>query len=335
MGYKTAVDGTRVFATRILRLGQDKFLHYIDGYEEMAVNAAPSGSLSVAWNGNGPADPGGDWDATGKGSQTTAAAHSGNYGWDTGIANKNHTTVLTAPEDLDIDDAYGTMSFWMQPKLYPIGAVLRVWWEDEDGNQVGTRRKISDYVSDFDINIWQKVSIPIEDFSVNNAIVRKLVFAYTEKNGQHFYFDDISLVHEGGGLFKFTVSAAANEAWHVHSINLVLSAGTSGWSSDAFATISDGLTDGVLIRQIDNDGYESPILWSINLKTNVDLFGRLELLNDIDFFDGEHLVTMALKPTPASVVLSGNNVINILLRDNLSSLNKFRAFIHYGVEDIT
>lgn len=327
-------DNTPITAERNLRLGQAKFIHR-DGYEEMARNAAPAGTLYVAWNGNGPQDPGGDWPSTGVGSQTGASARTGSYGWDTGQTATDDRTILTAYEDLDLEDAYGNLSFWMQPIAFPRGSRLRVSWWDSSDALVGNPVNIANYVPNFDTKIWQKVTIPISDFNLRGGTARKLIFTFANEERQRFYIDDIELdITDNGSPHVFYIEADAYQAWHIGCVNLVISAGTSNWSSGAFATISDGLTNGVLIRQYDNDGYEDATSWSINIKDNIDLFGRLQLTENVDFFDGERLISLELKPQPASVVLSGNVVLQIIIRDDLSTLHNFRAYAQFGIEDI-
>ena len=45
-------------------------------------------------------------------------------------------------------------------------------------------------------------------------------------------------------------------------------------------------------------------------------------------------MSFVLKPYPASVQVSGTHVLDVVVRDDLSSMVKLRGFVHYGSEDI-
>jgi len=329
-------NNTPVTAHRELCLSQAKFLQTPDGYEELAMDASLSGSATVVWNGT--ADAGDDWELTGQGENSASAAHSGTDGLDSTTTSAGNQTKLDNGSELDIAANYSTLSFWMQPKAYPAGSDLQVLWKASGGSTKGTALSVADYVADFDLDVWQKVTIPIADFELGSNLVQKLHFKYASKGGQHFYFDDIELLDSGAanGPYTFSVTPDAYEAWHVGSICFVIATGDSGWSSTAFANIAGGLENGIIIRQYNPDAYESsPVRWSITIKDNTDLFGRFDAKNIIDFFDNEKMVTFKLEPEPASIRIDGNKRLDIVIKDDLSSLTRFRAFIHYGKEDLT
>jgi len=333
MGYNKTTDGNRIVALRELTLGQAKFLEAEDGYEEMAIDGTSHGASTVIWNGTGGSDTGGDWVSFKQGTETEDAKYSGTNGMDTEVRAIGQYTGFNNEENIDIDGAYDQISFWMKPKAYPNGSNLQVLWRTSGGTTKGNVLDISNYVSNLDLEVWQKVTIPIADFNLNSNQVAKFLFKFASKGGQHFYFDDIELKNNGAdGPFIFRVTTDGYHNYNVGAVYLYLATGDSGWNSDAFGNITSGLENGLLIRQYNIE--TSQTLWSINLKNNRDLYGRMDSHNNVDFFDSEHIATFVLHPSPASIIVTENDVLDIVVRDDISSLNSLRAFVHYGAEEI-
>lgn len=332
MGYNTTADGTQIFALRDLKLGQAKFIEINFGYEEMAIDGQSGASGEIIWNGTGGGDTGGDWTPSGTGSETSGAMHSGTNGWDTGVTTKDATTVFDNGSMIDIINNYQSLEFWMSPQAFPSGSFLSLQWLDSADGAIGSRLDVNDYVTNFDLDVWQKVTIPLVDFNLSGNI-QKLRIQYRKVAGQHFYFDDIGLFNDvADGPFMFRVAADGYYNYHIGAIYLYIASGDTGWNSDAFANIAGGLDSGVLLRHYNIE--MSSTIWSINFKNNIDLYGRMVSHNNVDFFDSEHIATFVLRPEPASVIVTENEVLDIVIRDDLSSINSLRAFVHYGAEEI-
>lgn len=317
--------------------GQAKLLRIDDGTEAMEVNGTSAGSPTVLWNGTGGSDTGGDWTHESQGTESTESKHSGTNGLDSGVRTAGQETRFDNGSDIAVDGVYDVVTFWLNTQAYPVGSDLKIRWKKSGGGAPGSKLNISDYITSFDIGVWQQVTIPISDFNLGANQVAKLVLIYATKGGQHFWFDDFAFnTSAGGGPFTFQIAPAnTSEQWHVGGIHIVLAATDGGWNSDAFANILGGLANGVLIRHNDLDASEDPITWSVNLRNNIDLFGRLRVWNEATFLDNEQLVTLVLKPSPATVVLTDRHVLEIVIRDNLSALTRMRAFLQYGKEDLT
>jgi hypothetical protein len=296
----------------------------------MNIDGTPAGASTVMWNGS--TDAGGDWTPSGEGSETAGAAYGGsNLGWDSGVAGKDNDTKFDNGSMIDIDGTYQTLEFWLNTQAYPGGSFLSLQWLNDVDGSVGSRLDVENYVTNFDIGVWQKVSIPIADFNLpGNA--QKLQVFYRKAAGQHFYFDDFELLQSGGGGGPFVYQVAAPDAetsYHVSMLVLLISGTASGWNSSTFANIT-ALTNGLLMRQRRLSTAE--VLWSINSKDNTDLFGRFHPQDDITFADNTLLVGFMLKPGKASVVVTADDVLEFVVRDDLSGLAEARAFVHYGVE---
>jgi len=302
----------------------------------MNINGAPAGTPLIVWNGTGAGDTGGDWTRGGTAGQTESAAamHSGTNGLDTGERSNGETTTFSTTA-FDIQASYESLSFWMNPQRKDSGTTLRLRFYHEGGTE-GTIVIVDNYVTNFDIGVWQKVTIPLADFALPpSQLVDQLQIQYyglPASKKQHYFFDDIGLnpAGAGGGPYTFEVAAPdANTRYHMSMLVLLLSGPVTGWSSDTFANVA-ALTNGLLLRH--RRLSTSEVLWAINSKDNTDLFGRFHPQDDITFADNELLLGFMIKPGSASVVITDDDVLEFVVRDNLSGISEARAFVHYGVE---
>lgn len=327
-----SLDGSPVAAKQKLRLGRTSFKRTDDNSESMAINGLAAGSPVIIWNGTGAGDTGGDWTHEAQGTETAGAMHAGTNGMDSGVRSVGQDTRFSNGSNIDIDGTYDELTFWMNPQVFPAGAELRVRWKTLGGSNPGVTLDVANYVSNFDIGVWQKVTIPIADF-VLTADVAKVEFEYAAAGGQHFYFDDIELnTSAGGGPFTFRVVAPASECWHVERIVLAIEAADTGWNGDAFADITSGLTNGVLLKL--HDPTPPTVHWAVNAKDNKELFGQYLVENDAAFFDSKQMLTFVVRPTVTTVTVTDTDVVDIIIRDDLSSLVNCRAFLHYGIEEV-
>jgi len=327
MGYQKDAQGNPIHALKELRLDQVPFLRVSDGQAIMNVNGEAAGTPVVIWNGEGAF-----WTPSDQGSEETYAAYAGTNGWDSGPTTLGQDSKFAYGSDQDIT-AYDTLSFWMQPKAYPAGSNLQALWKATGGTTKGNVLNVEDYVANMDLDVWQRVEIPIADFALP-ADVDKIMLKYATKGGQQFYFDDIALnTSAGGGPFTYRVAAPdANTRYHLRMAVLMLAGPAAGWNHDAFANIAGGIANGLLLRHYRISTAET--LTAINTKDNIELFGRFHPQDDITFADSVLQVGFMLKPGDASLVITDDDVFEFIVRDNLSTLSKARAFCHYGEEAI-
>ena len=325
MGYKKDAQGNRIVAQKELRLDQVPFLRVSDGQALMNVNGLASGTPTVMWNGEGTF-----WTPANQGSEETYAAKAGTNGWDTSPTTAGQQTTFDGGADQDIT-AYDTLAFWMMPKAYQAGANLKIQWKASGGGTPGNQLLVEDYVTNMDLDVWQQVTIPIADFG-DVSDVDKLQFLYATKGGQQFYFDDLELnTAGGGGPFNYRVAAPdADTRYHLRMAVLMLAAPASGWDHDAFVNIAGGIANGLLLRHYKISTAET--LTAINTKSNIELFGRYHPQDDITFADAVLQVGLMLKPGAASLVVTDDDVLEFIVRDNLSTISEARAFFHFGEE---
>jgi len=158
-------------------------------YEVIAIDApCPSGieeCVLVVWNGTGIADSGGDWAHTSHGVEAAYAdAGNGTNGLDATNFVNNKNIYFQSTYDVNVDD-YDLLS--MNINLKEWGTEVRLSFED--GNYV----ILSNYFDETQLNTWQRVLIPLEDFGLTAPIdVRRLTYTSVGSNG--FYLDDIEFV---------------------------------------------------------------------------------------------------------------------------------------------
>jgi len=327
MGYNKDSSGNPIYASPIRVPARVAFKRTDNGSELMNIDGEAGGTPTIIWDGEGTY-----WTPGGTGSATTGSKHTGTYGWDTGSTIKDNTTYWDYGSDQDIS-AYATLTFWMQPKAFPTDSEFQIFWKTNAGVVHGSTLQVEDYVSNMDLDVWQQVTIPIEDFNLVSNVA-ELWFKYTKKDGQQFWFDELSLnTSGGGGPFTFRVEAPEGYIYHTSVIVLLIAGTSSGWDHDVFGSLSSALANGLLLRQRRLSTSET--LWSINAKDNIELFGLYHPQDDVTFADSILLLGFMVKPSKDSILITDDDVLEYVVRDDLSSLNTTRAFVHGGKEAVS
>lgn len=308
-------------------LGNVAFKRIDNGTERMNIDGSEYGTSVGVWNGDDTL-----WTRSGVGSVTTQAAHAGTYGLDTGVTDENDNVIFDNGSMIDVDGTYASLGFWIQPKAYPVGSQLRVAFLDSSNQIIGVTVRVDEYITAPDLDEWQPVLIPISDFQLTGN-VQKLAFRPINTDGQQYFLDDIQLLppSSSGGPYVFRVSAPAGKQYHLSMLVLMVSEPSSGWSHNTFASLS-ALTYGLLLRQRKLSTGE--IIWKFNSRDNVDLFGRYHPQESFTFDDGQLLLGFMVKPGQSSVVITDDDVLEFVVRDDLSSIDSMRAYAHYGIETL-
>jgi hypothetical protein len=112
-------------------------------------------------------------------------------------------------------------------------------------------------------------------------------------------------------------------------MTLILVAPDTGWNSNAFANIAGGLASGLTLRH--RDLALSDNSWRIVCKQNTELFGNFDPVVDTAYNDGTRQISFVLRPDPATVVITANDVLEFVVKDDLTGLTNLRAFAEVGV----
>jgi hypothetical protein len=313
-----------------LNLGLDKFVRTDDGSEQMAINGESTHAEDV-WDGTEAGDTGSDWSRGGEGSESTDAARSGTNGLDTGSLSQNDIWWFDYGSNRDMESLFDSISFWINAQSHPPGSVLRCGWASTgsttiDGNSV----KVSDYLSNNDLEVWYRVQIPLADFNLSGSVGR-FIFQARQTDNQQYYIDDVDMLNStDDGPYKFRITGVADERRLVSRITLTISADTTGWDSSSFADVSGGLELGLILRQGVISTQE--VTWSIVLKNNIELFTAFSSSDVVNFDDLEQMVVFTIEPGLATIVLEEDDALEFIIRDDLSTLHNMRAAIQYGVE---
>jgi len=333
MGHNKDGSGNPISATPQHILGRDSFKRVDDGSEQMNVDGRAAGTEVVLWNGTGAGDTGSDWTASGTGTETEGSMHSGTNGWDTGAMAKNDSVVFDNGVEVDINGSYSELRLWIKPQALPVNSRPRLAWLDASDTVIGSAQRIDDYTPNMDLGVWQQVSIPITDFGLT-ANVQKLWLQARNRDGQDYWLDDIRLVAaSGGGPYRFQLAAPAGSIYHVSMLVLMVAGPKTGWTSSAFGTVAGGLTNGLVFRQ--RLLSTSEVLWKFVAKDNGALFGHYHPQEDVTFEDDVRQFGFMVKPGKASILVTDDAVVEVVVRDDLTGISVIRAYAHYGVEVVS
>jgi hypothetical protein len=325
-------DGSAVVGERNLALGRSSFKRVDNGTEIMNIDGRAAGSPVNVWNGTGGSDAGADWTRSGVGSEATAAdSGSGTNGLDTGSTSQNDVFTFDNESMIDVVGTYDDLTFKLQPKAFPIGSRFRCAFLDSADVQVGNWVRIDQQVPNMDLDVWQTVTIDIAQFGLTGN-VQKLRFQVRTTSGQQYYLDDIGLVASaGGGPYRFRAAPLdATEHWHMSMLVLKISGAEAGWDDTAFGTIAGGLTHGLVLRQ--RRLSEGDVLWKFTTRDNDELGGFFHPQDSIVWANGIMTLGFMVKPGKASVVVTDDDVLEFVVRDDLRGISKMRAYLHYGKE---
>jgi hypothetical protein len=320
MGYKTDAKGNRIVAIGRPNLRKKTFVNLVGGGESMKVDGSAGTLDENVWDGEGAF-----WADPTIGSKTAGAARTGAFGWDTGATAQNNEVKFTrsTPYQPSSDSIEG----WINLQALPPTVVIQARWELANSAK-GNGVDLMDYLSSQDLGVWQHWSIPLADFNLPAENVDEFRFRTLNAGGADYYLDDITLVSGAGGK-TFRVAPAGAKEWLVSSVTLVLVAPDTGWNSNAFANIAGGLANGLTLRHRDLAG--SSNFWKVVCKHNMEMFGQFDPVVDTAYNDNTRQISFVMRPEPAEIVLTANDVLEFLVKDDLTALTNLRAFAHVGV----
>ncbi len=320
------VDKTPVFAHRELTLGIESLKRIDNGTEELAVDGSETALDEIAWNGTGASDTGGDWTRSGVGTESVASKKNGTNGLDSGVMIIADKMEFVRATPLDPTAASTNIAFWFQIKVLPPGSQLKARFRLSNSD-VGNAVDVEDYIPNTDLDVWRRVVIPLVDFGLAGGDIDEFRLVLGLVDGGHFWIDDIEL----SGLSHIFRLAAPDgtQQYHVSSLILIINTPTASWVGTKFADLAAALPVGLLIRHRDSAGEQD--FWSVVILDNVDLYGKL-ISEESTFSGGDFILRAELKPFPAGIIVTDSNTLDVVVRDDLSSISKIRAYAQYGVE---
>jgi hypothetical protein len=140
----------------------------------------------VIWNGTGTLDFGGDWVHGAWGSEEDYAMHAGTNGLDaTGFTSGKQITFLH-PVGVNVDE-YDLLSMWINLKEWEEGTNITLYFDQ--GNSI----VLNNYLESYNLDEWQRILIPLEDFGLTAPIELKKL-TYRSYGDMGFYLDDVEFV---------------------------------------------------------------------------------------------------------------------------------------------
>lgn len=153
-----------------------------------------------------------------------------------------------------------------------------------------------------------------------------VVFRRTDDNSVQMAIDGTT-----GGPYTFRIAAPdASTKWHISRVMLGVASSNTGWDSSAFADIANGLSNGVVLRH--RKLSTSANLWKLTVKDNMDLAANFGVtMKKIEGTD-KVLHVAALDFGLAEVTVTNDEVLEYMIKDNLSPLNNMKSFAHLAIE---
>jgi hypothetical protein len=290
------------------------------GAESMKVDGSTDTLDEAVWDGEGSY-----WADPSIGSKTTGSKRTGTYGWDTGVTALNDEVKFT--RSTPFQPSSDAIEGWVNLQALPAGVMIQARWE-LDNSAKGNGVDLMDYLPSQDLGVWQHFSIPIADFNLPAENVDEFRFRTRDVAGADYWLDDIRLASGNGGK-TFRMAAVGIGEWIVEAVTLVLVAADTGWDSDAFCNIAGGLANGLQLRHRDLGAGEN--FWKLICTKNIELFGQFDPVVDTAYNDNTRQISFVLKPGSATVRVTANDVLEFLVKDDLTSLVNARAFAHVGI----
>jgi hypothetical protein len=297
------------------------FANPTTGAESMKVDGSAGSLDENVWNGEGSY-----WADPSVGSKTTGSKRTGTYGWDSGVTSQGDKVKFTRSSSFQ--PSSDSIEGWINLQALPATVVIQARWELSNSGK-GNGVDLMDYLPSQDIGVWQHFSIPIADFNLSTENVDEFRFRTLNDDGADYWLDDIKLVSGSGGKV-FRMAAVGIGQWVVESVTLVLVAPDTGWDSNAFCDITGGLANGLQLRHRDLAAGEN--FWKFICTNNIELFGQFDPVVDTAYNDNTRQISFVLKPGSSTIKVTSNDVLEFLVKDDLTSLVNARAFAHVGVE---
>jgi len=140
----------------------------------------------IIWNGTGIFDTGGDWEHSGYGTEASYAKYEGTNGLDATNFTAGSEIYFEDTNENDVSD-YDLLSMYINFKELETAKDITLYFEE--GNSIN----LIDYLESYNLNVWQRVLIPLEAFGLTQPInLKKLTYSSGGNHG--FYLDNVEFV---------------------------------------------------------------------------------------------------------------------------------------------
>lgn len=320
MGYKTDEAGNRIFAPERFNLRKRVFADPSTGAESMKVDGSAGSVDEEVWNGEAAY-----WSDPSVGSKTAGSKRTGSYGWDTGVTSQGDKVKFTRSSSFQ--PSSDRVEGWINLQALPAGVDIQARWELSNSGK-GSGVVLQDYLAHQDLGVWQPWSIDLADFGLGSESVDEFRLRTLNDDGADYWLDDIRLI-SGNPSKVFRLAAVGVGEWLLDSLTLIVVAPDTGWNSNAFCHIAGGLQNGLQLRHRDLGASEN--FWKLIAQNNMELFGQFDPVVDTSYNDTTRQISFVLRPGSATVKITANDVLEFLVKDDLSVLTNVRAFAQVGI----
>jgi hypothetical protein len=210
-----------------------------------------------------------------------------------------------------------------------------------NSGQVGNKVFIEDYFDETSFDVWQSVTIPLEDMSISISTISALRFEMEAQSGQtpDFYMDEVQ-IQETGGPIEFRTSHSADRRYLAHSFVVTMVDNIAGTLASAGGmtpitynqflgtTVGNGLT----LRSV----YDGDIDFSGTISGVIDFMAvGFEITNRGT--DGTNTFITLTANFKDPIILEGDpldNYISMTVNDDLSGLVRFTAGLRGSYIDV-
>lgn len=206
-----------------------------------------------------------------------------------------------------------------------------------NGNQVGNRVLLQDYITYTTTNVWQKITIPLSDMNLYTQEITAFRIQNEQRNNPRsptFFLDNIQLEAKGeSGLGSFVVEAESNTWFFCHELILTMAMTYNGANGNLdykkflnLDTLENGIN--IVVRRFIDIRYQ------INFKSLGDFLNYGGFIDHV-LYDGSDETFLKLKlPFDYPIVLQSeyNDRAIISINDDMSNLTSFRATARGGLE---
>lgn len=284
-----------------------------DNYS-MAVDAAADVE-QVIWDGEGSY-----WSDPSIGSKVAGSAHTGSYGWDSGVTSLGAEVMWDRGTKYDPPGDH--VEFWLRLTALPDTSQLQARWEDNGTVKGDGIAIIGNYNITRDLNVWQYVSIPMSDFNLGGDDVDQFRIRTTLAAGARYDVDEVKLITDANNR-TFQVRPGTAQEWKLSRVRLTLAApSATGWTIADFGSKLGGLANGLSLRHRNLSG--STNLWRLITRFNSDLWGQYDIVNNTTL-GSDRIVVAEFDPYPSVVIIDNDNPLEFLARDDLSGLSVVQA----------
>lgn len=316
-----------VVYTHPLEVGRPLIQFFADdeGKVDQNINASGAGTLTTVHNGTDTVAwtavaSVGTWDFA-----STAQANTGTKSIDATNTRNGDLAVITAPSPLNVGD-FDTVVGYIYITSWPNSGNKDIQVQlDSGGAPVGTAVSLRGFIDTNVQDAWQVFEIPVVNFQVQVTQFDGIQLQIVDSgrgSAPTVYFDDLALVGVGTGTTKrFSIAPPSDETWIINRIKWTAVVNNSSIKPDEFFGIPE-LPSGYSLTFVN----DQRTTLTLTAKNSFDIAQYPNTVLDIISGPASIFEVYFDIPEEQQVLIGQRGQrIDMLVRDDLSAMTKFRA----------